>query len=156
MEGRRFYLTPSEIWKCLLNFIPLHYLNPKGQINSLFFPFASISTDCPCGQPQGGAPSVAEGLVKAIAPLFFSKHPWMMSCFWVRAKLLIFLESHSIVCFKNAPRLPVSPVEALNIWWPFIYFKSFQIPSHSCDWGQGKRAAPEWPLLAIHYPIDLY
>lgn len=88
----------------------------RGNKFSLFLPpAASISTYGPCEQPQGRALSIAEGLVQGIAPLFFSKHPWMMSCYWARAELLIFVESHSIVCFKNAPRLPVPPVEALNI-----------------------------------------
>lgn len=159
MKSGKICLTPSEIWKCILNPIPLHYLNSKGEINSgccFFFPCASNFNRLLLWTATGRAFSVTEGLVQAIAPLFFSKHLLDDELLLGKSRTFDLLRKPSIVCFKNAPRLPVSPVEALNIWWPFIYFQSFQIPSHSCDLGQGKRAAPEWPLLSIHYPIDLY
>lgn len=33
LEGGKTCFTSSKTWKCLLNFIPLHFLNSKGEIN---------------------------------------------------------------------------------------------------------------------------
>lgn len=95
-------------------------------------------------------------------PSVLQQTPLEDTCYWTGAALLIFSESHSIVCFKNAPRLPVPPNETLNIWWPFIYFQSFQIPSHSCDLGQGRgqnlngRGSPFIIQLSSIKPKDFF
>lgn len=132
--------SPHITWNRSVSsyFHPIALSVSKRELNSVFLFLCLHFNSLSLWTSTEKAFSVTEGLVQAITPLFCSKHPWMMCCYWARAKLLIFLESHSIVCFKNALRLPVPPMEALNIWWPFIYFQSFQIPSPSCDLGQGR------------------
>lgn len=127
-------LTSPTTQNCPLATILLHFLNPEGKIHSASFvsqiPFAQTVPGCT------GKPSPRR--LKWRCCLCFQQTPWQVNCHWTSSELLIFLENHSIVCFKNAPRLPVSPVQALDRWWSFIYFQSFQIPAHSCDLGQGR------------------
>lgn len=142
MKDRTICFTSSQIWKCLLSILLLHFLNLKEKINSVFslpLPPLQLWTALRSGRGKGREKlSLFQRVWHRLWCLFFSKHPWITSCYWASVEFLICLESHSIVCFKNALRLPVSPVEALNTQWPFIYFQSFQIPSHFCDLGQGR------------------
>ena len=131
---RGYIILSSKMWKCLQNSIPLHFLSPKWEINSVFLFLCLHFNGLSLWTSPGKVFSAAEGLGQSV----LQQTPLDDTCYWTGATLLIFSESHSIVCFKNALRLPVPPNETLNIWWPFIYFQSFQIPSHSCDLGQGR------------------
>ena len=131
-------ILSSKMWKCLKNSIPLHFPSPKGEINSVFlFLCLHFNLTVPVDIPREGF-LCCRGSGAGCCPPVLQQTPLDDTCYWTGATLLIFSESHSIVCFKNAPRLPVPPNETLNIWWPFIYFQSFQIPSHSCDLGKGR------------------
>lgn len=68
----------------------------RGNKFSLFFPLPPFQWTA-----TGKAFSIAEGPGQAIAPLFFCKHPGMVSCYWARAELLIDLFSRQTTIKAN-------------------------------------------------------
>lgn len=157
MEGKKTCFTSSKIWKCLLNFIPLHFLNPKGEINSVsFFPLL------PPFQPTVLVNSHREGFLycrgssAGHCPSVFQQTPLDDELLLGKSRTFD-LRRKSLYCLlQKCPEAASSPS------WGFkhmmaIYLFSVLSNSFSFLWfGTGERAAPEWPLLTIHYPIDLY
>lgn len=154
MEDRKICLTSFKIWKCHLNPILLHFLNPKrGMIQSFFFPLPAFQQTvdshrggflCYTGSSGGHHPSV------------FQQTPLDDESLVGKSRTFDLLRKSLYCLLQKCPEAASSP------GWGFkhmmaIYLFSVLSNSFSFLWfGTGERAAPEWPLLTIHYPIDLY
>lgn len=139
------------------SFFLLHFLNPKGKINSVFF----FSPPClhlnrlPLWTAWGRALCIPEGLVQ-LCPSVFQQTPLEDELQLGKCRTFDLLRKALYCLLQKCPEAASFPS------WGFkhmmaIYLFSVLSNSFSFLWfGTGERAAPEWPLLAIHYPIDLY
>lgn len=152
MKSGKICLTPSEIWKCILNPIPLHYLNSKGEINSgccFFFPCASNFNRLLLWTATGRAFSVTEGLVQAIAPLFFSKHLLDDELLLGKSRTFDLLRKPSYCLLQKCPEAASFPS------WGFkhmmaIYLFSVLSNSFSFLWfGTGEEGST-WMAATLH------
>lgn len=147
-------ILSSRIWKCLQNSIPLHFPSPKGEINLVFLS-ASISMDSPCGHPQGRS-SLLQRVWGRLLPVCFAANIPGWHVLLDRSSTFDLLRKSLYCLLQKCPEAASSPKRDFKHMMA-IYLFSVLSNSFSFLWfGTGERAEPEWPWLAIHYPVELY